>query len=745
MSGLQLSDLVGQHDQDILPHEVTDAYLSLLALARQTLRPQQQHRVVPLPDSDYTVILNYVPILDPEGGLRQIIGVTQDLTEHTRIQNELARREAQMRAIFNNSTQAFLLIDLAGTVLTFNPIASARMQVISGRALEVGASVYDYLIPPWRDEMIAALEQVLGGQSVSMERNLGTEQAPLWFSCDFAPISAEGQGVIGICVSALDTTIYHAAVNALARSEERWRALVQHASDGMLVLDLEGVLQFSSPALERILGHPLDQMIGVNTMSVLHPDDRDQTRAVRQRLLGSEDATETMTVRARHRDGRWIWLEAICVNLMSNPNIGGIVVTVRDVTERRSLEAQLQHAQRMESIGRLAGGVAHDFNNLLTAILGNAELMLAELPPEHSLRADLELIQHTAERAAGLTRQLLAFARKQVLAPQPLDLSLVVGNMEQLLRRLIGSDVLLVSGLAAGLPQVYADRSQIEQVLINLAVNARDAMPEGGTLTISTALVELGPESPEAAPQQPLGRYVRLSVSDNGQGMSPEVLQHLFEPFFTTKAPGHGTGLGLATSYGIVRQHGGHIQVQSDLGCGTTVSIDLPAMSEPPERRPEPDELASAPRGSETVLVVDDAPAVRTLVSRMLQNQGYKVLEASDGTQALALIASTHGLPDLLITDVVMPHMPGYALADLLTQRYPRLKVLLISGNADLSRGTHQRQHVLHYPVLHKPFGPLALAQTVRAVLDGAPLQIENGERRGESSGNESKEPRTKS
>ncbi|HEU4327401.1 MAG TPA: PAS domain S-box protein [Roseiflexaceae bacterium] len=630
-----------------------------------------------------------------------------------RAQLLLAQREAQIQAMLNNTAQSFVLLDENARVLTFNEVADERTQTVYGRPLAVGELLYSYVKPEYRGELRDLFERALRGESIRQEMNIGRPGEPRWFAFEYRPVTTAEGTVIGVCLAVLDTTIYHNALDALAQSEERWRALIQHSSDTLLVLDANSVVRFASPALEQVLGYPLDEFVGGHIGDLIHPDDREQASQARKRLVATSGARVVLSARVRHRDGHWVWLEGGGVNMLDNPSVGGLIIALRDISERRSLEAQLQHAQRMESIGRLAGGMAHDFNNLLTAILGNAELMLTELSPDDPLREDVTLIHNTATRAAALTRQLLAFARKQVLMPQALDLNSCVGGMEQLLHRLIGSDVLLATQLTPDLPLVYADRSQIEQVLVNLAVNARDAMPAGGRLTITTAVVLRAPEGSGGPPE----RHVRLTVSDTGLGMSSEVLQHLFEPFFTTKAQGQGTGLGLATCYGIVHQHGGTITVSSTEGQGTTVVVDLPAMSVPAQRSPEQDDQAGAPRGSETVLLVDDAPTVRMLVSRMLQAQGYHVQAATDGAHALALAAGMARPPDLVIADVVMPHMSGHVLAELLRQRYPQLRVLLMSGNADLGRAPNDCPPS-DFPILPKPFGPALLAQKVREILD---------------------------
>jgi hypothetical protein len=380
---------------------------------------------------------------------------------------------------------------------------------------------------------------------------------------------------------------------------------------------------------------------------------------------------------------------------------------VLDVTERRRLEEELRQAQKMESVGRLAGGIAHDFNNLLTTILGVSEMLLAGLPPGDPLAEDLGAVRDAGRRAAGLTRQLLAFSRKQRIEVRPLQLDEIVRAFAPMLSRLIGEDVKVRLDLAIGLPRVLADPAQVEQILMNLAVNGRDAMPDGGTLTI-----ELASEPGEA----PAGPYVRLSVADTGAGMTADVAARAFEPFFTTKARGKGTGLGLATVYGIVKQHGGLVSVASAPGAGARFDVLLPVA---PDDRAEPagaaEREAPAPaRGrGEVVLVVDDEPLVRRALSRALGSRGYTVLEAEGGAEALALV-DARGQVDLLLADVVMPGMRGPELVRAFRARCPGRPALLMSGYPDADGDGRVTVD------LEKPLGPDALARAVRAALDAA-------------------------
>jgi signal transduction histidine kinase len=385
--------------------------------------------------------------------------------------------------------------------------------------------------------------------------------------------------------------------------------------------------------------------------------------------------------------------------------------------ERDRLEEQLRQAQKMEAIGRLAGGVAHDFNNLLTAINGYSEVLLAELPPDGPLRPYVEEIVKAGERATRLTQQLLVFSRNQPVAPEVLDLNAVIADAVELLRRVIGEHVVLLTRLDPALGRVRADPGQLHQVLMNLAVNARDAMPEGGRLTIETTSVDLDAPAPRTFGDVPPGAYVMLAVSDTGHGMDAATRAHLFEPFFTTKAPGKGTGLGLSTVYGIVQQSGGHIWVYSEPGRGTVFKIYLPRVAEVSAPPAPPAAPVGAAGGSETVLLVEDDEQVRALMVSVLQNRGYHVLEAGDGVQALLAVGQHAGPLDLLVTDVVLPGMSGRDVASHVAGLHPDVAVLYISGYADHAAVQHGHLDAAS-ALLQKPFTPHALAHTVRQMLD---------------------------
>jgi PAS domain S-box-containing protein len=509
---------------------------------------------------------------------------------------------------------------------------------------------------------------------------------------------------------------------ALRASEERFRALVENSSDALLLIDGEARVTYITPSSTRHLGWRPDQMVRRSIYDFLHPDDRETIIARMAETLQRPGRLVTAEVRFLHADGSWRIMEGVGVNHIADPSVGAIVVNARDITDRRKLEDQLRQAQKMEAVGRLAGGVAHDFNNLLTAILGYCNLMLDDIPHEDPLRPDLEEIQSAGERAAALTRQLLAFSRRQMLQPQVVDMNTIVQQLEKLLRRLISEDVELVTSLAADLMSVRVDPASVEQILVNLAVNARDAMPVGGRLTIETKNVELDEAYAIAHVTVKSGPYVMLAVSDTGQGMDELTRIRVFEPFFTTKEQGKGTGLGLATVYGMVKQSGGYIWVYSELGHGTTFKVYLP----PAEQRVTTKAQHAGRRhtdgthGWETVLLVEDEDAVRALAREVLRRHGYIVLEARHGVDAVRVAERHADDIHLMVTDVVMPHMSGCDLAQRLSTVRPRMKVLFMSGYTD--HAVMHRDLTPASAFIQKPFTPEVFARKVRTVLDTEPV-----------------------
>jgi PAS domain S-box-containing protein len=501
---------------------------------------------------------------------------------------------------------------------------------------------------------------------------------------------------------------------ALRASEARYRELYDNANDVIYTHDLEARFTSLNRAAERVFGYEPGEALGRSFLEVLAPDSMKHARRMIDRTIRDGAAPGVYELQAVARDGRRIALELSARVILTDGVPTGIQGIARDLSERKRLEARLQQLQKMEAVGRLAGGVAHDFNNLMMVVMGYADLMARRLEDGEPINGELGYIRQAAESATTLTRQLLAFSRQQVLQPAVLDVNTVVGGVEPMLHRLIGEDIELVCLSGARLGRVEADPGQLEQVIMNLVVNARDAMPRGGRLTIETADVERQP--PFAAAADPGHRVVMLAVRDSGQGMDAETQSHIFEPFFTTKETGKGTGLGLSTVYGIVQQHHGWIEVESAVGHGTTFRIFLPCTEKIAELDPAPDGAQRTPGGLETVLLVEDEPPVRSLVRAILGEYGYEVIEAGDGVDALALFERNAERVHLLLTDIVMPKMSGHALAARLGAMRPGLKVLYMSGYSGDVIG-HYAGLESHAAYLQKPFAPEALARKVRDLL----------------------------
>jgi two-component system, cell cycle sensor histidine kinase and response regulator CckA len=497
-------------------------------------------------------------------------------------------------------------------------------------------------------------------------------------------------------------------------AEELSRNLLTASPIGIYIMQ-DGKFRIANQRFHEITSFGKDELPLMDPAALIHPDDRDEAREKAARMLGGESSTP-YEYRVVARDGKikWIMESVIPANYQGKEAVLGFSM---DITGHKELEKQFLQAQKMEAVGRLAGGVAHDFNNMLGAIIGYTEMLMQRLNQADPTYHYGEEIRKAAERAAILTRQLLAFSRKQVVQPQKLNLNTVIGDLEKMLRRLIGEDVALLLHLDPTLAAVKADFGQMEQIILNLAVNARDAMPQGGKLAISTANINLDEAYPQKQADFRAGLYIVVTVSDSGLGMDGETLDHIFEPFYTTKALGSGTGLGLSTVYGIIKQSGGFIEVASERGVGTTFKIYLPASGE----AAEPVEVMSAEaeplRGSETVLLVEDEEILRQLIKDALEANGYRVLEARDGREAV-MICEQHQEPiDLMLTDVVMPQMNGRELAQRLAQLRPKIKVVYMSGYAE---DVLFRQGVLDPSItfLQKPFRQYEMTAKVRKVLD---------------------------
>ena len=626
----------------------------------------------------------------------------------------LAQAEAHYRLMFNCVSDAVFIHDFGvdGFPSHFTEVNENACRLLGyarEELLQMGPPDID--TPEEHPEIVARAQKVMaGGELIWEGRLVAKDGRRIPVEVNTHLVDLDGAPTIISCVR---------DISERKKNEESMRSLataIEQATETIVITDLDGTIQYCNPAFEKVTGYSKKEAIGQNSR-VLKSGKHSKDFYERMWATIMQGKVWSGHLTNKRKDGSFYEESATITPIRdASGEISGFVAVKRDVTERLQLENQLRQAQKLESIGRLAGGVAHDFNNLLTVINGYSGFLLKELKAGDPLRSYAEQITIAGERAASLTKQLLAFSRKQVIEPRVLDLNSIIRESSVLLRRLIGDDIVLETHLDSSLGQVMADPDQIHQVIMNLAVNARDAMPDGGALDIETLNVELGKDDSAAVhPGAIPGRYVLVTVTDSGHGMDETIRKQVFEPFFTTKGVGKGTGLGLSTVYGIIRQNGGWVDVWSEVGVGTTFKLYLPRIDACPvaERKGT---IAVGAGGGETILVVEDESAVRSFAKAALRQHGYPVLGASDGDEALLVAKQFLGEIDLLVTDVVMPGLNGKELADHLRMLYPGLKVLFISGyTADVI--AHRGVLDPGVAFLHKPFGQEELAQKVREVL----------------------------
>ncbi|WP_157368647.1 PAS domain S-box protein [Zavarzinella formosa] len=651
-----------------------------------------------------------------DGDIIRWVGGNADVDDLKRSEEAVRRGEALLTCVVESAGDAIVSFDLSGNVLTWNRAAE---RLFGYPVAEIVGRPVSLLTPPeGRDVTQGKVNRLCRGEDVGSYETLrmGRDGRRLLVEVTPSPVRTPDGRVIAVAANYRDVT-------ARRQSEEtlqlRNRA-IQAVNQGILITDPNqpgNPIIYASPGFSRLTGYEGTEIIGRNPRFLQGKDtDPAVVAQVRSAILAAESCTVEMV--NYRKDGRAFWNELTLSPVRDESGkVTHFIGVQTDVSDRRRLEEQYAQSQKMKAVGQLAAGVAHDFNNLLTIINGYSEIMLAGLGPENPDRELLEEIRDAGERSAGLTRQLLAFSRQQVLAPRVIDLNAIIVEAERLLRRVIGEDVRLATTLFHGLWPVKADPGQIEQVLMNLCVNARDAMPTGGKLTIETLNVELNEEYTSLRPDARPGPHVLLAVSDTGYGMTPEVMTRIFEPFFTTKGLGKGTGLGLATVFGIIRQSGGHVGVYSEVGIGTTFKVYLPKVEETIGTVADRVEKLTLPKGTETILVAEDEDSLRALTRRILEECGYAILAAADGEQAARMVTDFGQPIHLLVTDVVMPGMGGRNLAERLRERQPGLKVLYLSGYTD---DAVVRHGILHDQVnfLQKPFTPTILARKVRDVLD---------------------------
>ncbi len=673
------------------------------------------------------VLLNVEMILDQEGKLQHSISVHLDITERKQTEQALRSEEERSRMYLDMAGVILLALDKEGKVVLANPKACS---VLGGEEGEIiGKDWFESFIPEHeRREVWRVFQQLMSGtvepaeyvenQVLTLGDNLR------WVAWHNTLIKSGAGGILGTFSSGEDITERRQTEQALRESEERFRELTDTLPQVVFEADTRGTITYANRRAFELFGYGEEELQqGLNTLEMIAAQDHDRAKANIGRVLKG-DKPESTEYMARRKDGGTFPVMIYSTRIVRDGGAVGMRGIIVDLSEHKAAEKalkeseeRLRQSQKMEAIGRLAGGIAHDFNNLLTTILGYSEMLLSEGTATKEALESVREISKSAQRAASLTQQLLAYSRKQVLRPEELDINEVVKNVTKMLRRLIHENIQLNTVLDPKIGCVKADPAQLEQVIINLAINARDSMPGGGNLTIETQNLVLDESYCKLRPEVVPGEYVMLAVTDTGCGIDEKIQKQIFEPFFTTKEPGKGTGLGLATVFGTVKQSNGYVYVYSEPELGSTFKIYLPVIqTRKPKGRDHPKEWAGYTTDRTILLVEDDEP-LRKLVSRILNRTGYTVVSASNGEEALRLIDSPeHTGIDLLVSDVVMPGIGGKALAEKLQARLPDLKVLFISGYPD--------EAVVHHGVLdegvaylQKPFSPKAIIQKVQEVL----------------------------
>jgi len=651
----------------------------------------------------------------PEGQRAGAVVMHVDITDRKLAEEDLRK----LSMAVEQSPLSIVITDTGGCIEYVNPFTTAALGYTAEEVIGQNPRIWKGPDTPAEVHQDLWRTITAGRTWEGIIQNRKKNGQPIWEHARIAPLRDPDGGISHYVAVKEDITERRRAEQELRAARAHLEHVTASSAAVIYVLRHDGehlTPTWVSSSLQRVMGYEVEEALAPGWwLDRVMPEDREQVRASERRLL--EQGRVSQEYRFRHGDGSYRWILDECSRL---PGTGTgpaeMVGSWLDVTERKKMELQLHHAQKMEAVGRLTGGIAHDFNNILMAILGYTDFLLDGLRSSPRLAEDVREIRKAADRAATLTRQLLAFSRKQVLTPRPINLNQVIADLEKLLRRLLGDDIQLRTVLDPGIGTVHADPGQVEQVVMNLALNARDAMPDGGPLEIRTTQAELDASYVRGRPYVIPGAYAAIWVTDRGTGIPRDVLPHLFEPYFTTKDPGKGTGLGLATVFGIVKQSGGHIEVYSEVGLGSTFKVYLPVISEnavPTEPLP----AQEVDGGHETILVVDDDAAIAGLVERILMERGYRVLLAHGVAEALVLARDHAGPIELVLTDVVMPEQGGKELVAALAGLRPELKVIYMSGftgDAIAQRGLIGTG----VPILAKPVAAGTLLRVVREILD---------------------------
>jgi len=709
------SELVGFHDNGSR-YTAFEWPLARTVLTTQPVRGEEI-RIRRGDQTDGFIRMSSAPVLDADGKVVAAVAIVVDVTEQRTAERALRTTDERFRFVAKATNDVIWDWDIKTNALVWND----SVEVVFGhKQSRIHPEIqwwYDHIHPDDRDRVVAGIHGVLdhGGTSWSDQYRYRRADASYANVMDRGYIARASNGEPLRMIGAMTDVTERSRSEAAIRFQAQLLNAVQQA---VVATDPEGIVIFWNDFAEKLYGWAPEEAVGKPIQELTpSPFLREHSASIFERGAAGESWTGEFLVQGKTG-------KAFPALLTTSPSrdergtvLGYVLVSI-DLSERRALEEQFRQSQKMDAVGRLAGGIAHDFNNLLTVIRLNTEIIMDGFDPTDPRSEDVKQIRNAAERASSLTKQLLAFSRKQMLQPRVLDMNSVVGTVQPMLQRLIGEDITIASGCNAR-GYVVADPGQIEQILVNLVVNARDAMPQGGTITIETMNAVLDETyTSEHAPVVP-GRYVMLAVGDTGVGMNRDTREHAFDPFFTTKEAGKGTGLGLATVYGIVKQSGGYVWIYSEPGLGTTLKLYFPEVSAAAAfTNPEYKPTARMPaRGSETILLVEDEEAVRGLTSRILEKQGYRVIVAQHGREAMDIASKEDGRIDLVLTDIVMPGMNGRGLVERLTGIRPRIKSLYMSGYTDddiIRRGFVEPSKSF----LQKPFTSDALLQTVRKVLD---------------------------
>jgi PAS domain S-box-containing protein len=715
-------EIIGYLREQIFPPEIAVQQKKSLQMVFDSRQPRYIENNASFLGRESWLGTWLVPLLDEHGDVKSVLGISRDVTERRGAAEALKESEEKYRRLVEESLQGLVIGQGIPPRIVFSNHAIEEMLGYSMEELisYTAEEIQQFIHPEDRAFFMQRyLDRLKGNPAPDRQefRLIHKNGRICWVELRGNQVLFQGQPAVQ--TACLDITERKHVEQALLESEKKYRELIDHSLLGIYITQ-NHIMKFCNQRLAQIFGYEkAEDLIGIHVNKLVAPESWELVdEQVRLRESGSLDEVQYL-FRGKRKDGRIIDLEVLGGRILyeGSPAIQGSMI---DVTERNRLEAQLLQSQKMEAVGRLAGGVAHDFNNLLTTMMGYSDLLFEMLKSDSSMQEYVMGILNAAKRAANLTQQLLALSRRHPVQLKLLNLNEVVSDTTMMLKRLIGEHIEIILQLESALGHVKADPVQLEQILMNLAVNARDAMPRGGQLTIQTANVVLDESHAHRYAEAEPGNYVMLCIADTGHGMDAQIQEHLFEPFFTTKEVGKGTGLGLSTVYGIVKQSGGYIEVESAPGKGASFKIFFPGLKPGTESQIKETAAVVSCRGTETILLVEDDEKVRSLVAKILNKNGYTVLEACDGEEALRTIEDYQKPVHLLFTDIVMPRLSGPDLARRLLAAYPKMKVLFMSGYADGELGSYgDSAHDM--PMVQKPFLPEVLIRRIREVLNGHP------------------------